>query len=79
MMDEHKCMHEVDFALMSKSLEENTRDTKEILRMVKGNGGPGLLTNQALLKQSISRLWWWVGSISIAGLGLTIYCIKKVI
>lgn len=76
----HECQHEVDLALIQKSLEENTEATKEILITIKGdNDSPGLVGKQALLQQSMARIWWWLGGISLGGLGLVFYIIKKAI
>lgn len=63
-----KCLHEVDLALMAKSLEENTKDTKAILTILQGNNvNPGVITRIHMIKQSVSRVWKFV-SLIIAGL-----------
>jgi len=53
-----------DMAVIKRDLKENTRITQEILASIKGNGGPGLLTETELNKSSINRIWYWVSAIS---------------
>lgn len=55
--------HSVRLAVFEKSLKDNTTDTKEILTLLKGDNGEGLVTRVALNKQSINRLWYFVGPI----------------
>ena len=66
MMAEHKCLHEVDLALMESELKENTKDTKQILKLLQGDNSKGLVTKVALHTASIRRAWWWLGGISLA-------------
>jgi len=75
-MPEPKCLHEVDLATMAKDIEENTKDTKQILKILQGNGEGGLVTKVALNRSSISRAWWWLGGISVGIIGIAIYVIK---
>jgi len=64
-------------ALLGQQIEQNTVITREILSIVKGSNGEGLVTRAALNKASISRAWWWLGSISLALLGIFVWLIKK--
>ena len=61
---EHKCLHETDFALMAKTQTDMSESVKELVDLIKGSNGHGLLTRLALNDQSLTRLWWWVGGIS---------------
>ena len=53
-----------DIAVIKDNLIEVKNDTAEILKSIKGNGGPGLLTQSALNKAAISRIWTWITCIS---------------
>lgn len=75
-MAEHKCLHEVDLALMASQQEENTKDTKQILKLLQGDNSKGLVTNVALNGASIKRVWWWLGCISVAILGVAFFVIR---
>ena len=75
-MPEPKCLHEVDLAIMAQSLEENTKDTKLILKILQGNGGEGLVTKVALNRSSISRAWWWLGGVSLGILTVAFFVIR---
>jgi len=79
-MEAHKCLHEVDLALMAKEVKDNREDTREILKLLKGsNEGKGLVTKVALHGASIKRAWWWLGGISLAIAGIAFYVIKGVL
>lgn len=75
-MEEHKCLHEVDLALMAKEMSQNTEDTKEILKLLKGDNSKGLVTRLALQGASIKRAWWWLGGISVAIIGAAFFIIR---
>lgn len=67
----------VDFALMKKDVADNKEASEEILRILKGyDNTPGLITRVALHAQSINRLWWWVGGISLMLLGTVGWIIR---
>jgi hypothetical protein len=59
-------------------IKEDTSQTKKILN---GNGSEGLVTREALNAQSIKRIWWWVGGLSLflasGAVGLGFYVIKQ--
>ena len=76
-MADHKCLHEVDLALMAKEMKENTEDTKEILKLLKGDNAKGLVTKVALQGASLKRAWWWLGGISIAIIGAAFFIIRS--
>lgn len=75
-MEEHKCLHEVDLALMARQQEENTKDTKQILKLLQGDNSKGLVTKVALHAASIRRVWWWLGSVSLAIVGAAFFIIR---
>jgi len=86
-MAEHECKHEVDLALMGKDIahlkkdmEDGFKDVdvnlKDILRLLKGNGGEGLVTTVALNKKAINRAWWFIGAIALLIVGGAIYIIR---
>ncbi len=75
-MADHKCLHEVDLALMESELKENTADTKQILKLLQGDNSKGLVTKVALHGASIRRVWWWLGSISLAIIGAALFIIR---
>jgi len=79
MTDEHKCLHEVDFAIMAERVEENVKDTKQILTILQGDNGIGLKTEVELLKQDQKRSRWWLKGITAAILGLAFYAIRALI
>jgi len=33
--------------------------------LLEGSNGEGLVTKVALVKQSLNRAWWWLGSVSL--------------
>lgn len=69
---EHQCRHEVDLALMAKDIHEikQNEDIKDIKNALLGENG--VVTQTALLKQGVKRIWWFVGGISIGLAGLAI-------
>ena len=67
----------MDVAVIKDNLVEVKKDTAEILKSIKGNGGPGLLTQSALNKASIKRAWWWLGGVSFGIIGIAAYIIKS--
>ena len=67
-----------DVAIIQKEMKNNNEMTKEILDIVKGNGGRvGLVTQACLNKASIKRAWWWLGGVSTAILGIFGWVIKR--
>lgn len=84
-MTDHTCIHEVDLALMAarqvamqNEQQEQGRDIKDILNVLKGNGKPGLCTDVALIKQKQSWMWAGVGATGTGVLGLIGWTIKVI-
>jgi hypothetical protein len=75
-MEEHKCLHEVDFALMASQQTENIKDTKQILKLLQGDNSEGLVTKVALHGASIKKVWWWLGAVSLGILGAAFFIIR---
>lgn len=81
---EHDCKHDTDIALIQADVEnisisiEKIQDTSEnIYKILNGNGESGIVTQTALNKSSISRLWWLSGTLSIPFvIGFVIMLIK---
>jgi len=67
-----------DVAIIMNDTKDLKEMTLEVLKSVKGNGGPGLLTQTALNRDSIKRAWWWLGGISMSLVGLFIWALKKI-
>jgi hypothetical protein len=63
--EEHECLHEVDFALMQQDIGDIKDDQKEMIKLLKGDNGQGITTTVALHAQSMRRMWWWIGSLSL--------------
>jgi hypothetical protein len=61
------CKYDGTIETLRDITREIKTDTRDILHVLNGNGGPGLLTKAALNKQSIGRLWWFV-SVILAGM-----------
>jgi len=70
------CKQETSVALIQSSMDDIKVNIAKILLILEGNGGDGLTTRVALNKQSIKRVWWWVGAVSIAILGIAVYVIR---
>ena len=62
---------------LSEKTNEYGEDIKQIKEAIVGNGQTGLKTEMALAKQSIGRIWWWLGGISMAIIGSAIWIIKS--
>ena len=68
---------EAELAVIQSVLTENTEVVKEILNIIKGTNGDGLTTKIALQRQSLARLWWWVGGLSICFVGIAGWVIRS--
>jgi len=67
-----------DVALIQQEMVTNSEMTREILDIVKGNGGRiGLVTQACLNKASIKRAWWWLGGVSLSLLGIFGWVVKR--
>ena len=81
-----QCVHEQDVLSMCSDvshLKSDVKDIKADLRdiynLLKGNGKPGLAIEIALLKQSDSRKWWWLGVLSVSFIGVAFCVIKNAV
>ena len=75
--NECPCSKEVELAVIQRDLHENTEATKEILKIIKGTNGDGLMTKLALQRQSLGRLWWWTGGVSLCLLAVAGWVIRS--
>ncbi len=67
----------VEMAKLTSAVESNTESTEKVFNAMFGKDDEGgLVTQVALNKQSLSRLWRWTGSISAAILGLATWIIR---
>ncbi|MBU0995904.1 MAG: hypothetical protein KJ737_25700 [Proteobacteria bacterium] len=75
-MKNHDCMHEGKIAVIGDKIEKIENTVDKIFKILNGNGKQGLVTNVALNKSSITRLWWFVGIISTGIFGVAFYFIQ---
>ena len=69
--------HEVRLVKIETTLEDVKGDTDEILGLLRGDNGEGLTTKVALVKQSVNRLWFFVGPMILAMLTTAVsYAVK---
>lgn len=54
--DHDKCLHESDWAIMKDHVGEMKGDLKTVLKMLRGNGEPGIVTKLALQEQCLKKL-----------------------
>lgn len=70
---------QLEISNLSKRVDEKFADfghgIEEILKSL--NGPDGLVTKTELAKQSLSRVWWFIGSIMAGLFGLAFFVIKK--
>ena len=71
--------YDTDIALIQKDMIYLRDSMKEIHDVLTRNG---LITTVALTKQSVKRLWWWVGgvsltSVSVVGGGLFYFLLRS--
>ena len=55
-MADHECLHEADWAVFRDHQTDMGRDLKLVLRMLRGNGEPGIVTKLALQEQCLKKL-----------------------
>ena len=68
-----------DYENLKEDISEIKDTVRDIFRILNGNGQNGLVTKVALNRNSVKRLWWFVGigsTIFISGVG---YLFAKVI
>ena len=73
------CTQETNIALIQQGIQSIQKDVTKTLIILEGNGGEGLTTKVALNRQSIKRMWWWVGAVSLTLLGITAYVLRAMI
>ena len=71
--------YDATIAKIETKLDSNNEMTGDIHKAIYGNGGAGLLTKAALNRQSIKRIWWWLGGVSFFLLGIAGCIIKTVL
>jgi len=62
-----------DYDAVKSDISEIKTTVKDIFKILNGNGANGLVTRVALNKQSISRVWWWVGILSATFVSGSVY------
>ena len=75
----HECKHESQInkiAVVVDKVEKIEVTVEKIFKILNGNGKDGVVTNVALNKSSIKRLWWFVGVISTGIFGVAFYFIQ---
>jgi len=65
-MNEHKCLHETDLAVMAQCVEQTAEKIDKVLVLLQGDNGKGLVTRVNLLEAGAKIRWWWVGGLSLA-------------
>lgn len=65
-----------DIADLKEDIKEIKDTTKDIFKVLNGNGSVGLVTRTALNAQSIKRAWWWLGGISLGIIGLAFFVVR---
>ena len=53
---EHRCIHETDWVITKEHIHDIALDLKMVLKTLRGNGEPGLLTKLALQEQCLKKL-----------------------
>lgn len=71
--------YERELGALQESVDSIKDNTKKILHVLNGNGSEGLVTKTALNRQSITRIWWWLGIVSVCFLGICGFVIKSLI
>ncbi len=76
---EHQCQHEASIATIlteqkntNETLTEISEDIKTMRKSLNGNGQKGFFTRVALVEQSMGRVWWWLGGVSLTLLAVAI-------
>ena len=67
-----------DYDNLKEDIQEIKGTVKDIFTILNGNGKEGLVTRVALNNSAISRIWWWLGGVSIGILGIAFFVIKGV-
>lgn len=74
------CKYEIEIALLGSKMDTLIESHEKLTGLIIGNGVPGIKTEIAIAKESISRLWAAVGAlfgVSTALCGYLFYWIMK--
>lgn len=71
------CTQQTSIALVEQSTQKIERNVEKILKIIEGNGNNGLITRVALNRQSLTRIWWWIGGISLSIVGIAFFVIRS--
>ena len=66
-----------EYTNLKEDIGEIKTTVEKIFMIINGNGGEGLKTKVALNRQSINRVWWWLGGISLGIIGAAIIIIRN--
>ena len=55
------CKYETEIALTSKGVQDLVSEFKRLFKLLEGNGSVGIVTQTELNKQSLTRVWWFLG------------------
>jgi uncharacterized protein YoxC len=78
---EHECKYEYRWGEHTQSIqniEKAVDDIKKCTREIKDSVNT-TVTQNALNKQSINRIWWWVGGISLSIMAIAFFVIRSAI
>ena len=66
----------VSLGEINTKLETNTELTQKVADAIYGTNGEGLKTKNALNAQNITRIWWWLGGVSMSIIGGAVWIIR---
>ena len=66
-----------DIAVLKEAIPRIDNNVEKIFKLL--DGPEGLVTGVALNKQSIKRVWWWLGGVSTTMVGGAIWAIRKAV
>ena len=64
---DHKCLHEVDLALIAQNIQAILRNQNDIKSIIFGNGKEGLRSIQSR-QATMQKIQWWTIGVIIIGL-----------
>jgi len=73
MPEKERRSYDADIAVIANNVEHMQKDVTEVLTR------NGLITTVALNKQSIKRVWWWVGSLSLTLVSCGLYLLVRTV
>ena len=62
---------------LKEDIHEIKDGVRDIFKILNGNGQEGIVTKTALNTQSIKRVWWWLGGISVSIMGIAFFVLKQ--